>query len=472
MKKMRKVLAVILSLAMILGMSITTFAADGATITVQNADGATLTYKQVIKPDQTTETGWAFTDDATANAYKTALKATTDQTAIWMLIAYADDSANVPSGISAATAAQINDALDGVTGLSDFTSGSTVTTAGVYAIKADEEGYAYSPMAAYVSFGTYDQTAGTPGALVDAVVNAKKTELQLTKTNSNGTDKVVEVGSVITYTLTTTVPYINDATTSVVFNITDTISGAKYVVDDSNKVSLNVSVNGTPEENARTATVTTTEDGKQTFTLDLSDIATDREKANQTLVITYDATVTGTKVENNAVPNDDGTHDFTTTTDKLYTGSLTLTKTGENNAALENAQFVVYKTVDSTNYYAITNDSYEVTGWTTDEAKATKVKTGTDGTVTVVGLDDSITYKFKEVEAPDGYSVNTEDATATWNDNTPADAKTGTASMTDTKLSALPSTGGIGTTIFTIGGCAIMIAAAALFFANRRKSAK
>ena len=39
----------------------------------------------------------------------------------------------------------------------------------------------------------------------------------------------------------------------------------------------------------------------------------------------------------------------------------------------------------------------------------------------------------------------------------------------NTKINSLPSTGGIGTTIFTIGGCAIMVAAAGLFFASRRK---
>ena len=39
----------------------------------------------------------------------------------------------------------------------------------------------------------------------------------------------------------------------------------------------------------------------------------------------------------------------------------------------------------------------------------------------------------------------------------------------NTSISALPSTGGIGTTIFTIVGCGIMIAAAGLFFASRRK---
>ena len=42
----------------------------------------------------------------------------------------------------------------------------------------------------------------------------------------------------------------------------------------------------------------------------------------------------------------------------------------------------------------------------------------------------------------------------------------------NTRLSSLPSTGGIGTTIFTIGGCAIMIIAAGLYFASRRKTAK
>ncbi len=46
------------------------------------------------------------------------------------------------------------------------------------------------------------------------------------------------------------------------------------------------------------------------------------------------------------------------------------------------------------------------------------------------------------------------------------------ADIPNTKLAALPSTGGIGTTIFTIGGCAIMIVAAGLFFATRRKADK
>lgn len=49
---------------------------------------------------------------------------------------------------------------------------------------------------------------------------------------------------------------------------------------------------------------------------------------------------------------------------------------------------------------------------------------------------------------------------------------TSTTSMKDTKVGSLPETGGIGTTIFTVGGCAIMVVAAALFFMNKKKHEK
>ena len=87
-----------------------------------------------------------------------------------------------------------------------------------------------------------------------------------------------------------------------------------------------------------------------------------------------------------------------------------------------------------------------------------------------------MTYEFKETKAPEGYSINETNAQVEWakegTDGAAATNRTGTASMTDTKLNALPSTGGIGTTIFTIAGCAIMVAAAGLFFASRKRTSK
>ena len=93
----------------------------------------------------------------------------------------------------------------------------------------------------------------------------------------------------------------------------------------------------------------------------------------------------------------------------------------------------------------------------------------TNGTLEVKGLDEG-TYWFKETKAPEGYSINadgTENEKITENNTAHVPMRT---SLKDTKLSSLPSTGGIGTTIFTIAGCVIMIAAAGLFFASRKKS--
>ena len=91
--------------------------------------------------------------------------------------------------------------------------------------------------------------------------------------------------------------------------------------------------------------------------------------------------------------------------------------------------------------------------------------------VDVEGLDVG-SYHFEETKAPEGYSINTDGKTLTLTVN--GDVATAKlyneGQLNDTKLSALPSTGGIGTTIFTIAGCVIMIAAAGLFFASRKKS--
>ena len=71
MKTMRKIFAVLLTLAMVLGMSMTSFAAyNSAKIEVTGLDeDATVTYTQIIEPDTTTATGWKFTDANYAKAF-------------------------------------------------------------------------------------------------------------------------------------------------------------------------------------------------------------------------------------------------------------------------------------------------------------------------------------------------------------------------------------------------------------------
>lgn len=490
MSKVKRILSVIMAMVMVLAMSVPTFAAvNSATITVDNLDAdATLSYVQIIVPDQTKETGWAFADGVFEKfSAVSGFGNLTDQQILWKLILYANPSATVPKGTTAATAEQFQSALTKVETelpnryISDKVSGNKITAevAGVYEIKATTSNsatYAYTPMAAFVSFEEY--TTAAPTDLKDVTVNAKKTTIKIEKKN-NETDGVVEIGKEITYTVTTTVPYITENVSDVIYNITDTITGAEYVATNG-KVEVTISLNGVAQA-PKTADVIDKGNGSQSFVLDLKDIARNRTNANATLVITYKAIVKSEQVNNEVVPTVPG-HKFNPAHNVLYTGKITMTKTGEKSIKLPNASFVVYKEVAGTKYYAIVKEDTTVTNkneyvlerWTTDidTAKAKLIVTDANGEAVVRGLDDSVEYKFMEVKAPEGYSVNTTDSTATWETNQEASNRTGTASMTDTKLNSLPSTGGIGTTIFTIGGCAIMIVAAGLFFATRRKTQK
>lgn len=501
MSKVKRILSVIMAMVMVLAMSVPTFAGTvtPSKITVNNLDAkATITWLQIIEPSQSTATGWTFTNGALAEFQKvTAFSGLDEQQILWKLIKYADkdNKVTVPADTTAADfqAAMVNVEKNlGNSYTANDVKGNEITAnkAGVYAIKAtttDTANYAYSPMAAFVSFKPYTTA---PTALDNATVNAKRTTIKIEKTSSE-TDGVVEINKEVEYTVTTNVPYISDnvADKDVKYTITDKITGAEYSAKNG---TLDVTVILGDGEAAKTETrqvtvKTETEPAGQSFVLDLSDIAKNRNNANLSLVIKYKAIVKSEKVENTVVPND-GNHTFTPKTNTLYTAKITMTKTGDASAKLEGAGFVVYRVDGEKTYYALvvkdtskSNNEYVVTGWTenfeTAKAENNLVMTDSEGKVVVRGLDDSYTYKFKEVKAPEGYSVNTDDSTATWDASTDEkpqtpDKRTGTASMTDTKLSALPSTGGIGTTIFTIGGCAIMIVAAGLFFATRRKTQK
>ena len=498
MSKVKRILSVIMAMVMVLAMSVPTFAAEkSATITVTGLDkDATVTYKQIIEPDVTTVTGWKFTDAADVNAFSTTLD---EQAIIWKLLKMNSDSTkmtNEPDGVVAYTAQEFATAIGKITTSTPVTdengqpkkAGATgeiswsVSKAGIYVVNAasdyktgDKVKYTYSSMAGYISFGTYDSTTGVPENLVSTGITAKSSSIDITKEN-NESDKVVEVGKVVEYTVRTKIPYRNDANPITKFEITDTITGAEYVTNDAGKLVLKVTV-GTGAETEELVDV-----NNNSFTLDLTSYLANNDHANQSVVIKYSAKVTGTVV-NNTVQWYDGNNKSEPATDTLYTGTVTLTKTGENSAKLENAEFVLIRKDAKTTKYAVANKTenkaeYTVTSWVEKQKDATIMKTDANGNIVVKGLDDSkneMTYEFQETKAPEGYSINATNADVKWDtkgNGTKAETRTGAASMTDTKLNTLPSTGGIGTTIFTIGGCAIMIVAAGLFFATRRKTQK
>ena len=500
MSKVKKVLAIILSMAMILGMSLTAFAAESNKIVVNNLEEeTTVKAVQVIVPSQTTETGWAFADVDIANAYVTNLlgagnEATPEncQKAIWMLLLnktpdLADQQEElhiaIPEGTIAANNNQIKNALAAIADAKydinpneSTTNEFTVRSAGVYAIKAtpaEDSDTVYNPMAAYVGF-EYNED-GTPTLPVaDTVVNAKKTEVPVEKEVLDD-DKATGISETVTYQVTTAVPFgVSD------WKFTDTISGAEYVVEPegsehAGKVKVSVTI-GTAGPVDMYATVTN--DGSS-FELDLISLVTE-DNQGADVVFTYQATVTGTEV-GNEISYGDGSHKSDEV--KLYTGSIKLTKVNEDGDALGGAEFKVSRTIDDNTEYAVfegTAPNYTLKGWVSSIDQATVISTDnaaaseTFGTVTINGLDKGATYHFIETKAPEGYSINEDGTYVTFDEGTATAAFSKDAEMVDTELSSLPlpSTGGMGTTIFTIGGCVIMIAAAGLYFASRRKENK
>ncbi len=511
MKKMKRLFAVLLTLAMVMGMSITAFADLGtATIPVNGAkEGTTYQYLQLIQPNTEKDTGWAFVTDAIASNFKKALDVEDDQTAIWMLIKHQDSSVEIPEGVTltdemmSSMDTKIKNAIEAVANggytLSEPSDSVVVDNAGMYYIRAIAQGYTYNPMAAYVSFG---YTGGIPSKLESEGVNAKGTPIDTEKT-SDQTTQVTEIGRTVTYYIGSIVPFVPLGDTERKYTLKDTITGADYEVNDGDTVTLTVyygaegtsveellkSVKGgtaTAEDTQlySKAVVEVTVDGKtgKQFEADLSSVLENNTHANQPIVIAYEATVTDTQVGNNASIGDgDNESQFGTNDDELYTVQITINKKdAKDGKPLDGAEFVISKDDEedenAPQYYAVfENNKFVRWEKPTGDAKIAGTPiTAENGTVTVTGLGEG-TYHITETKAPDGYSINTEieDVTVETVEGQVVTANlSGERDVLDTQLSALPSTGGIGTTIFTIAGCLIMVAAAGLFFVSRRKSAK
>lgn len=144
----------------------------------------------------------------------------------------------------------------------------------------------------------------------------------------------------------------------------------------------------------------------------------------------------------------------------------------------------------------------KITGWVNDKNQGSVLKSGEDGKFKVEGLDDG-TYTLVETKAPAGYNLPAQGFTikltaTTKNDQlwdktkTPATALTGitatvgngdaqsgdrstglvSITITNTKGSSLPSTGGMGTVLLYVAGIAVFVlAGATLVMALRRRNA-
>ena len=460
MKKMKKVLAMIMAMAMIMGLGLTANAANAkSTITITNLAGTgtnTVEYYKILEPDVKAESGYKFVEGvnvdgfATAKAFieagveakKTALNSEKTVLGTKLTDGTVEGTtwtANVEAGLYAAFATNTSDKEEPVV---------TYTNPMILSVQYDKatengEGYDYNVAA------TQDKNA----------VVAKFTSIPVEKTGQDADgDDVVEIGQKATYTIKTFMPSEVES-----FELKDTLTGATY-----DKETVKVTIGG--EDVELTEGMVTFDDAKNTMTINLSSKLVGNE--GKAVVVTYDVTITGTEV-NNTVEYGDGKHEADSNV-IFYTGSIKLTKyEDEGKTPMAGAKFVVFKKTEAGVQYAVVADG-NIKSWTANKADATRLTTNGDGVIQVNGLNLG-TYSFEEVEAPDGFTINTEKPEVeVTRDNTTAQAelKPAATTMNDTNIIGLPSTGGIGTTLFTIGGIVIMVAAAALYFANRKKTEK
>lgn len=470
--KAKKVLAMLMASAMIMGTTVTVFA-DATDVSKEDPEFLSNVTIEGLSADVPTDIDmYRFATlqyDSDTNEYSWKIEEWADD---YVTLNAAKTAYEIPSESEAAlkNAAQTIDgtpeySIEDVTGTSHTFYDVWV---GGYIVIPSDENADYMPLFAT---NTYDRVNspdenGKPEA-IDVTAYAKSENHTITKKEN---DDFAQIGQEVNYTINATFPMSENAEGETLdrFVITDTPTGLKI-----NQNTVKVTLAGVDITSQITTNVAA---DTGILTVDFANILAGKHDG-KAIVITYSATVTDVEYNNNASANSNTTEYVPGTVDG-ENGSIEITKVDaeDNKKVLEGAEFEVYDLgVDGVwngtgtpmrLVYDADLLAYRP-ALANDPAENIKTQIPTIGSVLmIVGLDEG-NYHFKETKAPNGYSINDEGLTVTVaNEDGNIDVA---RNFEDTKLAELPETGGIGTTIFTIGGCVIMVTAAGLYFATRKK---
>lgn len=499
MKKVKRMLAVLLTVIMTLAMGTTALAAEQqkGNLTVKVNTNNTLEGQtiKVYKLFDLTVSGdkYAYTVNET---YKTAIAAAlglestaTSENLYKKLAEYTSDSAEVQKFADDFTAAALENKTP-----------ATATAEKLGKIESHTfEGLDYGYYLVYQT-----GTKKIQSSLVS--VNGPAVEVDL-KGEAPSIDKTadaetVEIGQVVTYTIKGTIP---DTTgyNEYVYKIHDKLTAgldfvnAQGLAPEGTDYEVSVKLG---EGDAETKTAVLSGDDKRTMTLDLSSWIRDNQgNKGSAFTVTYYAKVNKDAVvqTNNSASLEYGNNqnEITTTTPDVVTTPtypLDIKKTDTQNTLLAGAKFRLYKNesdAKAANDNAIkvtgSEGSYTVAADQNTEKNMDMVTTGTevaDGyNLRLNGLKAG-TYWLVEKEAPAGYNKLTApikvritqdgDDELEWsvskNDTVEGDKIIDIENSTGT---ILPGTGGMGTILFTVVGIALVLIIAASFVISRRKRA-
>lgn len=226
-------------------------------------------------------------------------------------------------------------------------------------------------------------------------------------------------------------------------------------------------------------------DGGCTFEVRFKQAFCDTLKANDKIVISYSAVLNkdavvageGNPNESKLTYGDEGKTETKPSVTKTFTWKMDVLKHNDKDAGLAGAKFVLSKNSDGSNLIALIhsgNNTYRVAAAGETEHVITEITTDQTGKFTITGLD-SDTYYLIETAAPAGYNVLKEPVKVTISDK-------GQLAVIENEISKdvaevrvlnnagaeLPSTGGIGTTVFYVLGGLLVVCVGVLLITKRR----
>lgn len=477
MKKIKKIMALIVAMVMVLTMGSMTAFADGETgsITINDAVvGQTYTIYQILDLESY---------NASVNAY--AYKATT----AWNTFINSDDIKGTYVVVDAQGYVTWKDGADAAAfakAAQKYAKDNSITNQGSVTATTTTVSFTGLDLGYYL----VDTTLGTLCSLDTTNPDVVMEEKNEVPTNV----KTVEEDST-----TGTYGEKNDADIGQTVNFKSTITaqaGAEnYVFHDTMSAGLTytgvtgITLNGTAVDASNYTVVTEGLTDGCTFEVRFTQAFCDTLKANDQIVISYTATLNENAViagEGN--PNtsklsygDSSNTKYTPDSQtKTYTWDVDVfkyTMDGETEKALAGATFTLRKTADGSNPIALVSEGNNVyrVAKTGETGTVTEITTDATGKFTVKGLDAD-TYYLTETAAPAGYNKLAGPVTIVIGENgvvngtTEAPQGVDEVKVLNQTGAELPSTGGMGTTIFYVIGAVLVVGAAILLVARKRMS--